>query len=115
MIKLSGQSSFQLSTTEQVYPLATWDDGSTLYCKKIDLGYLNNGGQEVVAHGILNIDLARIFEFKIIGYNGVDTTVCLTYSAQFYSFLQPENIVFGSEGGQANINAYAHVIYGKTV
>jgi hypothetical protein len=52
----SGSSTFQWSTSEQVWPFEKASDGSTLYAKQINFGSLPNNGQKNVAHGISNFN-----------------------------------------------------------
>ena len=64
MIRLAGVSNFQWSTSEQVYPFETASDGSTLYCKEVDLGLMPNDGAKNVAHNILDLTVAKLYSYQ---------------------------------------------------
>ena len=56
------------STTEHV--IGTWIDGSTVYEKTIDIGYLLNNAAKSVAHGISNIGVIIEWSGGIITDSG---------------------------------------------
>jgi hypothetical protein len=77
MTKLSGVSSFQWSSTEQVWPFEKNKEGETLYCKEISLGNLPQSGY-VQANINANINTAdKIFKVQgfILGNNYAPWTV----------------------------------------
>jgi hypothetical protein len=59
MTRLAGVSSFTWSTSEQVWPFEKAADGSTLYCKEIDCGYLGNSGWKSTAHNLGAFELVH--------------------------------------------------------
>lgn len=50
----------QWSASEQVYPFETASNGSLLYCKEVDMGFLTNGGVKSVPHQISSFDPKKI-------------------------------------------------------
>ena len=69
----SGSTTFQWSTSEQIWPFEKSSNGSTLYAKQIDFGALPNNGQKNVAHGISNFN-AGDDTFKCIVIRKVNST-----------------------------------------
>ena len=79
MIKLNngngggGASNFQWSSTEQVWPFELWNDGSTLYCKEINIGLLANASN--VAYPLTSIysglTAEKVHSFSGVARNGV--------------------------------------------
>lgn len=51
------------SSKEQVYPFEKAEDGSTIYCKKIDFGTPPNTGTKTVSHGISGVDSDNFIRF----------------------------------------------------
>lgn len=61
MIKLGiGEGQFQWSSSEQIWPFEKALDGSVMYCKQVDFGFLPNAGQKNVAHGIVSLDDSKV-------------------------------------------------------
>jgi hypothetical protein len=55
LVSVGSIEEFQWSEDEQVWPFERAEDGSTLYCKKIDGGFGPNAGTKAIAHGIDSI------------------------------------------------------------
>lgn len=64
-------ATFQWSAEEQVYPLERALDGSVLYCKEIEMGFLACKGGKSVPHGISNYDGKKLHSISGTIYNTV--------------------------------------------
>jgi hypothetical protein len=65
------RAAFQWSSEEQVYPLERASDGSVLYCKEIEMGFLACRGGRSVPHGISNYDGKKLHIISGTIYNTV--------------------------------------------
>ena len=68
-----GVSTFQWSTSEQVWPFEKASNGATLYCKEVNLGNLPTYGAKNVAHGISNFNAGDDL-FRLIGLRKISST-----------------------------------------
>jgi hypothetical protein len=64
-------AAFQWSSEEKVYPLERASDGSVLYCKEIEMGFLACKGGKSVPHGIQNYDAKKLHTISGTIYNTV--------------------------------------------
>ena len=104
------------STTEHV--VGTWIDGSPLYEKTIDLGYLPNATIKNVPHGISNLDV-------VVSLSGIanTTTVSVVLPSASPAGLSnavvivrnDANIVINSGMDYSAYHGYATIRYTKTV
>jgi hypothetical protein len=67
MTRLAGVSSFQWSTSEQVWPFEKSENGATLYCR-LFTGQLPNGGNLSIAHGLSGFSPSKVKRLSIGGY-----------------------------------------------
>ena len=62
LVSAGGIEEFQWSSEEQVWPFEKASDGSTLYCKEIDMDLVPNNGISHVSHSISGLDLTKVFK-----------------------------------------------------
>lgn len=113
----SNISTFQWSSFEQVYPLEKAFDGSTLYCKEIDLGFLTNRGGRVVAHGIVNYSASKIHNIGGTIYNTIGSDAVslnsLAYGGNF-CILDHTNVnVYTPNADMSKYKCKVRLIYSK--
>ena len=121
MIKLSGSSisTFQWSNSEQVWPLEKADDGSTLFCKLIEMGLLPNNGIKSVAHGLTLVSGGtKMFSIRGIAYY----TEAATQEEpmpnngagdDFYIWIDETNVNVKCPGNRSQYNGKIKLIYAK--
>ena len=75
----SGPSNFKWTASEQVWPFELWNDGSTLYCKEVNMGLLPNNG--AVTYPLTSVysglTTEKIYSFKGIARNGAGRVINL--------------------------------------
>jgi hypothetical protein len=119
----AGISSFQWSTSEQVWPFEKASDGSTLYCKEISLGAMPNAGSKNVAHSITGLAASDVFSFTGFAYDeNYEGNILVQqlpwpaagnepYEIQFY--LYGANIVIYCASNISASSGVARIIYKK--
>jgi hypothetical protein len=97
-----GVSTFQWSTSEQVWPFEKASGGATLYCKEVNFGTLPNATTKNVAHGISNFNAGDdLFFMNVI--RKVSTTRYIQIPCP-----RPDNMAYQAYAGvdSTNINIW---------
>ena len=111
-----GTPSVHYSTEEQV--VGTWVDGSTLYEKTIEFGYLPNTATKTISHGITNVDMIFATEAFMInpttGYSTYLNMTNETISSQVQYAVNRNDIEVWAGLNRSEWMGYITVRYTKT-
>ena len=102
---------FQWSTNEQVWPFEKASDGSTLYAKEVDFGYLPNTGYKGEAHNISNFEFPHSVSFttrRTTSHNLQLDTV------NVWSSVSATTIGCQSNSNLSDMPAFCRLVYTKT-
>jgi len=106
---------FQWSTSEQIWPFEKADDGSALYCKRIDFGNLPAIGTKHVAHGISGFIESNVFKFDVL-WSSPATTAAWSYGAYYQNFqVDATNCRCDNNMNLSSFIATIRMIYKKSV
>lgn len=102
---------FEWKTTEQIWPFESTIGNTPLFAKAVAVGTRTAGNTDTIAHGITNLDVAKIHRLELEYVNGTAAAQADYGGAGINLFIDATNITInGSEG---NGTGYVYVIYGK--
>jgi hypothetical protein len=110
-------AAFQWSSSEQVYPFERASNGSILYCKEIDMGFLTNKGGKTLPHAIDNYSPHKIHSITGMIYNTVGGDAVAINSMAYggnYCILDGSNIsVYTPQADWTTYKCNVRLIYFK--
>jgi hypothetical protein len=114
----AGISSFQWSTSEQIWPFEKASDGSTLYCKQVSFGALPNNGSKSVAHNITSFSPTKLHRMEALSGNSSQqepTPNSSTSGTQYQiaSGINTTDVYIITGVDRSSYNAIFYLIYAK--
>lgn len=113
MIKLAGVSSFQWSSTEQAWPFEKAADGSTLYCKELNLGYGTPNTPDSNPHSIPSFSPEKLHSCTVFMRQPGSDAVTLPFFNTYWQITTTNLIIYYDNNAWGSYEAIAKLIYAK--